>query len=57
MTTCSLFKPASRLIVVGAGTAVVIAEVMDVGSDGLVHVRPLPGPVSERRLVEATQRT
>jgi hypothetical protein len=45
-----------RLIVVGAGTAVAIAEVMDVGSDGLVHVRPLPGPVSERRLAEATQR-
>jgi hypothetical protein len=45
-----------RLIVVGAGTAVAIAEVMDVGTDGLVHVRPLPGPVSERRLAEVTQR-
>jgi hypothetical protein len=45
-----------RLIVVGAGTAVAIAEVMDVASDGLVHVRPLPGPVSERRLAEVTQK-
>jgi hypothetical protein len=45
-----------RLIVVGAGTAVAIAEVLDVASDGLVHVRPLPGPVSERRLAEVTQR-
>lgn len=46
-----------RLIVVGAGTAVAIAEVMDVASDGLVHVRPLPGPVNERRLAEANQRS
>ena len=45
-----------RLIVVGAGTAVAIAEVMDVAPDGLVHVRPLPGPVSEQRLAEAVQR-
>jgi hypothetical protein len=45
-----------RLILVGAGSAVAIAEVIDVSSDGLVHVRPLPGPVSDRRLAEATQR-
>jgi hypothetical protein len=46
-----------RLIVVGAGSAVAIAEVLDVAPDGLVHVRPLPGPVSERRLTESSQRT
>jgi hypothetical protein len=45
-----------RLILVGAGSAVAIAEVIDVAPDGLVHVRPLPGPVSDRRLAEATQR-
>lgn len=45
-----------RLIVVGAGTAMAIAEVIDVASDGLVHVRPLPGPVTERRLAEVAQR-
>lgn len=33
-----------RLIVVGAGSAVALAEVIDVADDGLVHVRPLPGP-------------
>jgi hypothetical protein len=35
-----------RLIVVGAGSAIAIAEVIDVADDGLVHVRPLPGPVA-----------
>ncbi len=44
-----------RRIVVGAGSAMAIAEVIDVGSDGLVHVRPLPGPVTEQRLVRASQ--
>ena len=28
-------------------------EVIDVGADGLVHVRPLPGPVSAQRLAAA----
>ena len=45
-----------RLIVVGAGTAVAIAEVVDIAVDGLVHVRPLPGPVTERRLKSASMR-
>ena len=46
-----------RLLVVGAGTAVAVAEVVDVGADGLVHVRPLPGPVSAERLAAASRRT
>jgi hypothetical protein len=37
-------------IVVGAGNAVAIAEVVSIGADGLVHVRPLPGPVTAERL-------
>jgi hypothetical protein len=45
-----------RVLVVGAGSAVALAEVIDVASDGLVHVRPLPGPVNERRLAEISQR-
>ena len=45
-----------RLIVVGAGSAIAIAEVVDVAADGLVHVRPLPGPVTEQRLASASQR-
>ena len=45
-----------RLVVVGAGSAIAIAEVVDVASDGLVHVRPLPGPVTEQRLKSASLR-
>ena len=45
-----------RLIVVGAGSAIAIAEVIDVADNGLVHVRPLPGPVSPQRLTNASQR-
>ena len=45
-----------RLIVVGSGSAVTIAEVIDVAADGLVHVRPLPGPVTEQRLTNVSQR-
>ena len=30
-----------RLIVVGSGSAVTVAQVIDVGIDGLVHVRPI----------------
>ena len=45
-----------RLIVVGAGSAIALAEVLDVSDDGLVHVRPLPGPVSQQRLTNASQR-
>ena len=39
-----------RLLVVGAGPAIAIAEVVDVAVDGLVRVRPLSGPVTERPL-------
>ena len=45
-----------RLIVVGSGSAIAIAEVVDVAGDGLVHVRPLPGPVTEQRLKSASLR-
>jgi hypothetical protein len=30
-----------RLIVVGSGSAATVAQVIDVGIDGLVHVRPI----------------
>jgi hypothetical protein len=39
-----------RRLVVGAGDAVAVAEVVDIRNDGLVHVRPLPGPVTPERL-------
>lgn len=44
------------LLIVGAGSATAIAEVVDVAADGLVHVRPLPGPVTAERLASAAQR-
>ena len=43
-----------RRLVVGAGNAGAVAEVVDVRADGLVHVRPLPGPVTPERLTEST---
>ena len=46
-----------RLLIVGAGAAVAVAEVVDVGADGLVHVRPLPGPVSAEHLAATSRRT
>ncbi|MHB8670767.1 MAG: hypothetical protein ACYDAD_09450 [Acidimicrobiales bacterium] len=33
-------------VVAGRGTALAVAEVVDVDDDGVVHLRPLPGPVS-----------
>jgi hypothetical protein len=30
-----------RLIVVGSGSAVAVTQVIDAGTDGLVHVRPV----------------
>ncbi len=30
-----------RLILVGSGSAVAVAQVIDVGTDGLVHLRPV----------------
>jgi len=40
---------AGAFVVAGRGTAVAVAEVVDVGDDGVVHLRPLPGPVSDHR--------
>ena len=33
-------------VVAGRGTALAVAEVVDVDDDGVVHLRPLPGPVA-----------
>lgn len=33
-------------LVVGAGEVAAVAQVVDVEDDGVVHVRPVPGPVS-----------
>jgi hypothetical protein len=36
-------------IVVGSGRIRAVALVVDVSRDGVVHVRPLPGPVGEHQ--------
>lgn len=46
---------AGRVLVVGAGVAISLAEVVDVAADGLVHVRPLPGPVDGHRVSAASR--
>ncbi len=33
-------------VVAGRGSALAVAEVVDVDAAGVVHLRPLPGPVS-----------
>jgi hypothetical protein len=33
-------------VIAGRGVSVAVAEVVDVGEDGVVHLRPLPGPLS-----------
>lgn len=33
-------------VVAGQGSAVAVGEVVDVGDDGVVHLRALPGPVA-----------
>ena len=38
---------AGAYVIAGRGTAVAVAEVVDVGEDGVVHLRQLPGPISE----------
>lgn len=38
---------AGAYIVAGRGSAVAVAEVVDRHDDGVVHLRPLPGPISE----------
>ena len=45
-----------RVIIVGAGSATALAEVINVEPDGLVHVRPMPGRVTQRRLAEVPRR-
>ncbi len=48
---------AGAYVLAGNDHANAVAEVVDVGSDGVVHLRPLPGPVSEHRhLLGATTR-
>lgn len=34
-------------VVAGRGSAIAVAEVVDVGTDGVVHLRPMSGPVGE----------
>lgn len=34
-------------VVAGRGAAVAVAEVVDIDDKGVVHLRPLPGPVSQ----------
>ena len=43
-----------RRLVVGSGDAVAIAEVVSIAADGLVHVRPMPGPITPERLATVT---
>ncbi len=38
---------AGAYVLAGRGAAVAVAEVVDVGDDGVVHLRQLPGPVSQ----------
>ena len=44
-TDPSRIKPGA-FVVAGHDNAIAVVEVVDVGSDGVVHVRQLPGPVS-----------
>lgn len=37
---------AGAFVVAGSPQAQAVVEIVDVGRDGVVHVRPLPGPVS-----------
>ena len=38
---------AGAFVVVGGGSVRAVAQVVDITEDGIVHVRPLRGPVSE----------
>ncbi len=44
-TTPSKIVPGAY-VVAGRGTALAVAEVVDVDEDGVVHLRPVPGPVA-----------
>ncbi|MFN2608435.1 MAG: hypothetical protein ABR511_11195 [Acidimicrobiales bacterium] len=37
---------ANAYLLAGRGTAVAVVEVIDVGEDAVVHLRPMRGPVS-----------
>ncbi len=41
-------KPGA-FVIAGRGTALAVAEVVDVDVDGVVHLRALPGTVAENR--------
>lgn len=44
-----------RHLIVGSGQVRAVAEVIDITTDGIVHVRPLRGPVSRHvHLLEQT---
>ena len=47
-TDPSLIVP-GRYVIGGAGRAVAVVQVIDVGDDGLVHLRPVRGSVEENR--------
>lgn len=40
---------AGEFVFAGRGTALAVAEVVDVDETGVVHLRPLPDPVAENR--------
>jgi hypothetical protein len=44
-------------LVAGRGTAIAVAEVVDVGDDGVVHLRPLAGAVGENLHRVASRRS
>lgn len=44
-------------LVAGRGTAIAVAQVVDVGDDGVVHLRPLAGPVGEHLHLVASRRS
>lgn len=37
---------AGAYVIAGRGNAIAVTEVVDVGSDGVVHLRQVPGPIS-----------
>jgi hypothetical protein len=47
-----------RYVIGGAGTAVAVVQILDIGADGVVHVRPVRGSVgSNRHLLHAQPST
>jgi len=46
-----------RFVIAGRGSAIAVAEVVDVTDDGVVHLRQLPGPIAaSARLLHAPAR-